>query len=85
MNVFLTFIRTEGKRSNVRTSARIQLFCKKHHINVGCYDGFRVFTRAVKEKKALYMYKNHFRLIWKANGISFKKNNRRIKIKLQSC
>ena len=31
---FLTFIRTEQRRSNVMTSARIQPFCRKHNINI---------------------------------------------------
>ena len=36
---FLTFIRTEQRRSNVMTSARIQPFCRKNNINIGCFDG----------------------------------------------
>ena len=39
---FLTFIRTEQRRSNVMTSARIQPFCRKFKINISYYDGFRV-------------------------------------------
>ena len=35
---FLTFIRTEQRRSNLMTSARIQPFCRKHNINMGYYD-----------------------------------------------
>ena len=37
----LTFIPTEQRRSNVMTTAWIQPFCKKHNINIGCYDGLR--------------------------------------------
>ena len=47
---FLTCIRTEQTRSNVMTTAWIQPFCKKHNINIGCYDGFRVCPRNVTEK-----------------------------------
>ena len=36
MNEFLTFIRTDQKRSTVMTSARIQPFCRKYNINIGC-------------------------------------------------
>ena len=53
---FLTFTRSEQ---------RLELFCKKHNVNIGCYDGFGVFPRNITEKDiALYMYKNHFCLIW---------------------
>ena len=36
---FYTFDPTEQRISNVMTSARIQLFCRKYNINIGCYDG----------------------------------------------
>ena len=39
---FLTFIQSKQRRSNVMTSARIQPFCKKHDINIGCFDGTRI-------------------------------------------
>ena len=39
---FLTFFRTVQIRSNVMTSARVQLFSGKYNINIGYYDGFRV-------------------------------------------
>ena len=54
MNDFLTFIRTEEERSNVMTFARMQPFCKKHNINIGCYDGFRFFSRALTERKIAF-------------------------------
>ena len=38
---FLTFIRTKQRRSNVMTSARVQTFCRKYNMNVGCLDGTR--------------------------------------------
>ena len=61
MNGFLTFILTEQTRSNVMTTARIQPFCRKHNINIGSYDQFRVCPRNITEKNiALYMYGNHF-------------------------
>ena len=56
------------------TSARIQSFCKKHKINIGCYDGLGVCPRNITERNiALYMYKKHFCLLRKSNGISFNK------------
>ena len=47
---FVTFIRAEQRRSNVMTIARIQLFCRKHSIKVGCYDGFWVCPRNITQK-----------------------------------
>ena len=77
---FLTFIRTEQRRSNVMTSARIQPFCRKHYINIGCYDGFRVCPRNITQKNiALKIHNNHFCLIWKSDGVSFDKAIRELK------
>ena len=69
---FLTFIRTEQRRSNVMTSARIQPFCRKNNINIGCSDGTRINPRNLTQRDtSLFIYNNHFCLIWKSNGISF--------------
>ena len=69
---FLTLIRTEQRRSNVMTSARVQAFCRKHNINKSCYDGFRVCPRSITQRNtALKIHINHFCLIWKTNGTSF--------------
>ena len=42
---FLTFIRNKQGRSNVMKSARIQPFCRKYSINIGCFDGTRINAR----------------------------------------
>ena len=56
------------------TSARIQAFCRKYNINIGCYDGFRVCPRNIKQRNiALKIHNNHFCLIWKSDGFSFDK------------
>ena len=69
---FSTFIRTQQRRSNVMTSARIQPFCKKYSINIGCSDGTRINPRNLSQRDiSLFVYNNHFCLIWKSNGISF--------------
>ena len=61
---FLTFIRTEQKRSNVMTSARIQPFCEKYNINISCIDGTRINSRnKTQRNSSLFMYNNHFCLI----------------------
>ena len=70
---YLDFIRNEKRRSNIMTMARIQPCLKKLGIDLGYYNGERVFPRTVKNRdSALYLYNNHFCLIWKSEGISFK-------------
>ena len=77
---FLTFIRTKRRRSKVMTSARIQFFCRKHNITIGCYDGFRVCPRNITQRNiALKIHNNHFRLIWKSVGVSFDKAIKELK------
>ena len=69
---FLTFIRSEQRRSNVMTSARVGSFCRKYNINIGCFDGTRINPRNITQKDtALKIHNNHFCLIWKSDGISF--------------
>ena len=69
---FLNFIRSEESRSNVMTSARIQPFCKKYSINIGCFDGMRINPRNLTQRNtSLFIYNNHFCLIWKSQNISF--------------
>ena len=54
------------------TSARIQPFRRKYNINVGCYDGFRVYRRSIAERNTtLKIHENHF--CWNSDGISFDK------------
>ena len=54
------------------TKARVQPFCRANNINLGYFDGERVFPRSVREKNiALFFFNNHFCLIWKSEGVSF--------------
>ena len=54
------------------TSARIQPFCGKYNINIGCFDGTRINPRNLTQRDtSFFIYNNHFCLIWKSNGISF--------------
>ena len=54
------------------TMARIQPFCRANNINLGYYNKDRVFPRTVTNRdSALYLYKNHFCLIWKSQNVSF--------------
>ena len=54
------------------TKARIQAFCRANNINLRYFDGERVFPRSVTDRNnALYLYNNHFCLIWKSEGVSF--------------
>ena len=66
-----TFIRTEQRRSNVMMSARIQPFCRKHNINIDCFDGVRINPRNITQRDAaLKIHNIHFCLFWKSNRIS---------------
>ena len=51
---------------------RIQPCLKKLGIDLGYFNGERVFPRAVTNRdSALYLYNNHFCSIWKSQGVSF--------------
>ena len=77
---YLEFIRNEKRRSNIMTMARIQPFCRENNINLGYYNDDRVFPRCVTNRdSALYLYNNHFCLIWKSQGVSFKQAIKEIK------
>ena len=70
---YLEFVRNEKRRSNIMTLARIQPCLKKLDIDLGYYNGDRVFPRTIIiRESALYLYNNHFCLIWKSPGKSFK-------------
>ena len=69
---YLDFIRNEKRRSNIMTTARIQPFCRGNNINLGYYNNDRVSPRTVTNRdSALYLYNNHFCLIWKSQNASF--------------
>ena len=55
------------------TSARIQPFCGKDNINLGCYDGFIVCPRNITERNTATKIHNihDFCLIWRTNNFSF--------------
>ena len=54
------------------TSARSQPFCRKYNINIVCFDGTRINPRNFTQRNtSLFIYNNHFCLIWKSNHISF--------------
>ena len=53
---FLTFIRSEQRRSKVMTSARIQAFCRKYNINIGCFDGTRINPRNLTQRNTHCSY-----------------------------
>ena len=77
---FLTFIRSKQRRCNVMTSARIQPFCRKYNINIGCFDGTRRNPRNITQRNiSLFIYNNNFCLIWKSDAISFDKAIKELK------
>ena len=54
-------------------SARIQPFCRKYNINIGCCDGARINPRNLTQRNtSLFIYDNHFCFFfWKSQNISF--------------
>ena len=69
---FLSFTRTEKNRSGLTISARIQPFCRKYNINIGCFNGNEITPRNnVEGNTALFIHNIRFCLIWKSNSISF--------------
>ena len=41
-------------------------------MNLGYWEGINVFPRSVTDRdNALFLYNNHFCLIWKSDGVSF--------------
>ena len=70
---YLDFIRNEQRRCNIMTKTSIQPFCKAININLGYWDGERVFPRSVTNRdSALFLFNNHFCLMCKSEGVSFK-------------
>ena len=66
------FIQNEKRRSHILTMARIKPCLKKLGIDLGYYNGDRVYPRIVRNRdSALYLYNNHFCLIWKYQNVSF--------------
>ena len=62
------------------TNARIQPFCRKFNINIGCFDGTRISPRNLNQRNtSLFIYNNHFCLIRKSNGVSFDKAIKELK------
>ena len=60
--------------------ARIQPFCGKNNIIIGCYDAFRVFPRNFTLRNTtLKRNENHFCLFWKSVAISFDKAIKQLK------
>ena len=52
---YLVFIRSEQRRSNIMTKARIQPFCRANNFSLGYYSEDRVFPRSVTIRdSALY-------------------------------
>ena len=73
-NQNLEFNKNEKRRSNIMTMARIQPSLKKLDNFFGYYNGTEIWPQNITESnKALYLYNNHFCLIWKSQEVSFTK------------
>ena len=65
-------MRNEKRRCNNMTMARIQPCLRKIGVDLGYYNGDRVYPRTVTNRdSALYLYNIHFYLIWKTQNVSF--------------
>ena len=54
------------------TKARIHSFSRANNINLGYFDGNRVFPRSVTNRdSASFLHNIHFCLKWKSKGVSF--------------
>ena len=63
------------------TSAGLQPFCKKYDINIDFFDGTRIKHRNTTLRKLfLFIYNNHFCLMWKSTNNSFTQAVEEIKI-----
>ena len=63
------------------TKARIQPFCKANNNNLGYWVGERVFPRFVTNRdSALFLFNNHFCLIWKSEGVCFNQAIKELKV-----
>ena len=81
---YLDFIRNEKRRSNIMTKARIQPFCRANNINLGYYNEDRVFpTNVTNRDSALFLFNNHFCVIWKSESVSFKQAFKELKDNLK--
>ena len=62
------------------TMARIQPCLRKLGIDLGYYNGDRVFPRTVTNRDtALFLFINHFCVIWKSEGVSFRQAIKELK------
>ena len=67
------FISIEKRLSNYMTIVRIQQRLRKLGIDFGSFKGKEICPRTkTKRNIGLYLYDNHFCLIWKSEGVSFK-------------
>ena len=65
------------------TMARIQPCLRKLGIDLGYYNGESVFPRTVTNRdSALFLFNNHFCLIWKSKNVSFKQAIRELDKKI---
>ena len=66
------------------TKPKIQPFCRATIVNLGYYDGMRVFLRSVTDReKALFSYNNLFCLKWNSENNSFNKPIKELKVKIK--
>ena len=62
-------------------SARIQQFCRKYDINIGCFDFQEMNPGNINRRSmSLFIYNNEFCLIWKSKSNSFNEAIKKLKL-----
>ena len=62
------------------TKTRIQPFCRANNNIIGYWDGDIVFPRSVTDRNnVLFLFNNHFCLIWKSEGVGFNQAIKKLK------
>ena len=65
-NIYI-LLEMKKRRSNIMTMARIQPFCRANLINIGLFNGIRVFPRLVTDRNnALFLHNISFCLMSKS-------------------
>ena len=67
------------------TQAKIQPCCNALNFKIGYFKVKEIYTWSVTERnKVLYLYNDHFCLLWKSEGVSFSKTNVELKSKWET-
>ena len=70
MDQFSEILRNKKRRSKIMNQASIQSSCEALNVDIGYLSGKKsIFV--TEENIALYVYNNHYCVIWKSSDVSF--------------